>query len=117
MYGSTSCFTEQGTPDLGKRQARENHSRAGSQRGPCLTDDVSEPEVPLVLCPFPHLSTAGWRIPPGKDTSLLTVQAEPSHHPPSLSHTQSLPKGTILNQAEKANSAFISFTECQVKFS
>lgn len=34
----------------------------------------------------------------------------------SLTHRQSLPKGTILNQAEKANSAFISLTECQAKF-
>lgn len=41
----------------------------------------------LVLCSSPHLSTGGCRVPPGKDPSLLTEQAEPS----SLSHTQAEP--------------------------
>lgn len=47
-------------------------------RLPCLIAGVSKPEAPLVLCSFPHLSTASWRIPPGKVTSPSPTHTKPS---------------------------------------
>lgn len=54
---------------------------------------------PLALYSSPHLSTAGRKVPPGKDTSLILGAGRTHTH----THTQKpFPKVTVLNQAEKA---------------